>query len=133
MKFLAIKGFRTFQHYKTRGAPWIKLYSALLSDNDFLAMPEAAQAQLMKLWLLASQHGHPLINDRQMLAGRIVARGKFHLEAMITAGFLIPTDDPHRDALATRNEDASNLASTDASEALAESSSLARADARSRE
>lgn len=107
-KFLFIKKFRDFQHYHTRGAPWIKLYAALLSDPEFLALTEVAQAQLMKLWLLASQFGHPLPNNPKLLAGKIGTTGRFHLQAMIDAGFIIP-----------RNENAS----TDASESASESAS----------
>lgn len=90
MKFLAIKDFGLFQHYRNRNPPWIKLYGTLLTDLKFLQMPEAAQAQLVKLWILASQFGHPLPNDPKLLAGKIGTTGRFHLAIMIDAGFIIP-------------------------------------------
>jgi hypothetical protein len=105
VNYLAVKDFATFQHYRDRNPPWIKLYGAVLSDVKFLQLPEAAQAQLVKLWILASQMGNPLPNNQKLLAGRIGVIGKFHLAAIIASGFLIPCDEN---------------ASTDASDTLAE-------------
>lgn len=95
--FLAIKHWWRYQHYHTaRGAPWIKLYASLLTDPQFIQMPEVAQAQLMKLWLLASQLGHPLPNNPRLLAGQIAVSGRFYLTTLIELGFLKP--------MATREE-----------------------------
>ncbi len=93
MNFLAVKDFATFQHYRDRNPPWIKLYGALLSDAKFLQLPETAQAQLVKLWILASQMGNPLPNNPKLLAGRIAVIGKFHLAAIVASGFLIPCNE----------------------------------------
>src|SRR4051812_24213953 len=119
-RFLAVKGFRKFQHYRDRDPVWIKLYTNLLIDAAFLQLPEVAQAQLMKLWILASQLGNPLPNNPKLLAGKIGTSGKFHLAAIIDAGFLIATDDPSeesasnsgKDPLAEPEEVASKPAST---------------------
>ncbi len=92
MKFLAVKDFAKYQHYKDRNPPWIKLYGGVLRDATFLQMPEAAQAQLIKLWLLASQLGHPLPNNPRFLAGKIGTTGKFHLATLTEAGFILPCE-----------------------------------------
>jgi hypothetical protein len=89
---LVVKNFERFQHYRDRNPPWIKLYGDVLVDLAFLKLPEAAQAQLMKLWILASQLGHPLPNDPKFLAGKIGTKGRFYLSEIIAAGFIIPTD-----------------------------------------
>lgn len=130
-RFLAIKNFARFQHYRDRNPPWIKLYSEILTDATFLQMPEAAQAQLMKLWVLASQFGHPLPNNPRLLAGRIGVTSKFHLKTIVDAGFIYPTDEE------PASTDASTDASANASENGASSEQNAkpsvRAHARSRE
>lgn len=134
-KFLYIKKFREFQHYHTRGAPWIKLYASLLEDPEFLSLNEAAQAQLMKVWLLASQFGHPLPNNPKLIAGKIGTTGRFHLQAMIDAGFLIPgNEDASANASNIASEhastDASKSASTNGAEPLRDASDTTRTDAR---
>jgi hypothetical protein len=100
LPFLAVKNFDRFQHYRDRNPPWIKLYGDLLVDLEFIQLPEAAQAQLVKLWILASQLGNPLPNDPKLLAGKIAAPGKFHLATIIAAGFLIPCTNSASGALA---------------------------------
>jgi hypothetical protein len=92
-RFLAVKDWHRFQHYSDRNPPWIKFYTELLSNLDFLQLVEAAQAQLLKLWLLRAQFGR-LPNDPKLIAGKIATTGKFHLQALIDAGFIVPTDDP---------------------------------------
>lgn len=88
MKWLTITNWKNLQHYKDDRPPWIKFYGKLLTNLAFTSMPEAAQAQLVKLWLLASQMGHPLPLDRKRLAGLISTSGKFYLDEFINRGFL---------------------------------------------
>lgn len=109
MKHLAIKNFALYQHYRNRNPPWIKLYGDVLSDAAFLQMPEAAQAQLVKLWILASQLGHPLPNNPKLLAGRIGTTGRFHLAVMIAAGFIIPCEQGASELLDSGYQDAQAL------------------------
>lgn len=105
---LVVKNFEKFQHYRNRNPPWIKLYGDVLVDLAFLELPEAAQAQLVKLWVLASQLGHPLPNQPKFLAGKIGTKGRFYLDAIIASGFLIPC-----------NQNASDFASEADSTSLA--------------
>lgn len=88
-RHIAIKDWQRHQHYRDARPPWIKLYGSLLDDAAFLALPDAAQLQLIKLWLLASRMGHPLPDDARLLAGKIGCRGKFHLDALIRSGFMV--------------------------------------------
>lgn len=92
MKYLAVKDWKKHQHYKDDRPAWIKLYGALLDDAAFLSLPELAQLQLVKIWLLASRMGHPLPNDPKLLSGKIGCRGKFYLADLLGSGFLVYTD-----------------------------------------
>src|SRR5262245_49060467 len=133
MKHLAVKNFREFQHYKDRNPPWIKLHRSILTDPAFLFLSEVAQAQLMKLWVLASQAGNPLPDDEKFLA-RSIGTKRLRLEEIVGAGFLIPVENASA-TLAAPTPVASKRASTplahDASNPLADHH--ARASARSRE
>jgi hypothetical protein len=57
-----IKGWDTFQHYKTgphaKNAPeWIKLYPRLLNDMEWHKLTDTDKAVLTELWMLASEKG----------------------------------------------------------------------------
>jgi hypothetical protein len=107
LPFLAVKDFDKHQHYRDRRPPWIKLYAALLTDAAFLMLPEAAQAQLVKLWVLASQFGNPLPNQPRLLAGKIGTTKRFYLPELIASGFLIPCEQDASSPLAESSESAS--------------------------
>src|SRR5687768_18068275 len=47
--------FESFQHYKDRAPPWIKLYNELLDDYEFGQLPDASKMHLVAIWLLASR------------------------------------------------------------------------------
>ena len=49
------KNWSTFQHYKDRSPPWIKLHKDLLNNRDFMRLPIASKALAPMLWLLASE------------------------------------------------------------------------------
>lgn len=49
------KNWSTFQHYKDRSPPWIKLHKELLTNYDYACLPLASKAIAPLLWLLASE------------------------------------------------------------------------------
>ena len=49
------KNWKSFQHYKDRQPPWVKLHKSLLDDRDFSRLPIASKALAPMLWLLASE------------------------------------------------------------------------------
>ncbi len=52
---LVPKNWDTFQHYKDRNPPWIKIHKSLLDDREFMRLPTASKALAPLLWLLASE------------------------------------------------------------------------------
>jgi hypothetical protein len=53
-KRLRIKNWTTFQHYKNRRPPWVKLYRELLDDPEWHSLPPPAAKALVMMWLIAS-------------------------------------------------------------------------------
>jgi hypothetical protein len=51
-----VKSWETFQHYKNRRPPWIKLYRELLDDPQFHALSGDAAKALIMFWLIASEN-----------------------------------------------------------------------------
>lgn len=87
MTFLRIRNWSDFQHYKDRDPTWIKVYGRLLDDADFLGLPEAAQAQLVKLWLLASRSKNRIRDDATFLK-HALHTSKLYMEVLIARGFV---------------------------------------------
>lgn len=90
---LAVKGWASFQHYKDRAPPWIKLHKALLDNYEFQRLPVASRALAPMIWLLASESVDGTIDDQiDKLAFRLrqdpqeVAQG---VKSLIENGFLV--------------------------------------------
>ena len=99
MRYLAVRNWDKFQHYKGQEVPpWIKLHRVLLSDYDFLNLTEVNQARLMKLWLLAAALKNRIPHDPKWVAKRIGSRS-VDLDLLITAGFLERVYSPPREPL----------------------------------
>lgn len=109
---LAVRNWHKFQHYKDRQPVWVKLYTELLDDVRFLALPDAAKGQLCTLFLLAAKRGNVLPDKPNTLRVLIGCTGKLYLQELLSGGWL--TSDPN-EASAPASADASNPASTDAS------------------
>jgi len=52
---LTPKNWSSFQHYKHRNPPWVKLHKSLLDDYEYQCLPVASKAIAPMLWLLASE------------------------------------------------------------------------------
>ena len=57
---LKIKNWSSYQSYKDRKPPWIRLQHSLLDNFEFQTMSAAARALLPMLWLLASEDPDPV-------------------------------------------------------------------------
>ena len=88
-EFFSVKNFETFQHYKDRSPPWIKLYNELLDDYEFGRLPDASKMHLVAIWLLASRSNNRIPYDAQWVANRINATERVDLERLSQAGFIV--------------------------------------------
>lgn len=57
---LRVVNWSSFQSYKDRKPPWIRLHKTLLDNYEFQSMSANARAVLPMLWLLASEDEDPL-------------------------------------------------------------------------
>ena len=90
---MRVKNWDSFQHYKDRSPPWIKLHKALLDDFDFQLLPLASRALAPMLWLLASENMHGDIdNDPKRLAFRLrwsVQEVIDGMKPLLDSGFIV--------------------------------------------
>lgn len=86
--YLRVKNWEKFQHYKKRDPPWIKLHRSILSDPDFVSMPESAQYELVRVWLLASSR-QGVVSSRQDLVRKMSGLRRLrYWKLFIKRGFL---------------------------------------------
>jgi len=88
--YLAVKGWESFQHYKHRNPPWIKLYTRLIDADDiaYTCLHDASKAQLIHLWLLASRHDNKIPCNPDWLQRRLNITDPLDLVALVSAGFV---------------------------------------------
>lgn len=88
-----VKNWQTFQHYKGRSPPWIKLHRALLDDYSFGCLPLASKALAPLIWLLAAESQEGVVcADVEWLAFRLRLQNREveeGLTPLFEKGFLI--------------------------------------------
>lgn len=92
-RYLTVKNWEEFQHYKDRCPPWIKLHRSLLDDYDFSRLHDASKAHLLMIWLLASQQNGRVPNDPIFLRNKLGLEKAPDLEMLINQGFLCVEQD----------------------------------------
>lgn len=56
---LKVKNWSSYQHYKHRNPPWIKLSTSIFQDYDFFAMSDASKLLAICILTLASRYKDP--------------------------------------------------------------------------
>jgi len=88
---LTPKNWKSFQHYKDRDPPWIKLHRGLLNNYEFFSLPVASKALAPLLWLIASENEDGrIVTSLDALAFRLhMTRGDLAdaLSPLVQGGF----------------------------------------------
>ena len=98
MRYLLIKNWAQYQHYKKRSPAWIKLHRAIVEDYAFAGLRDKTKAHLMLIWILAAGTEGRVPHDAVFIAKRINASEAVDLDAMIAAGFLVADGDDDQPA-----------------------------------
>jgi hypothetical protein len=101
-KYIVIKNFAKFQHYKNRNPPWIRLYFALLNDKDFYRLPDAHKFHVMGLFLIASQNDNKIPLDKDWLVKQLASTEPLDLDALVASTFIEIVEQVASKALAKR-------------------------------
>lgn len=95
-KYLRVKDWDKYQHYKDRNPPWIKLETDTFINYDFARLHDASKLLAICIWTLASRYKDPKLglvpNDfqyikRQCNLGDLVKPE--HLKELINQGYII--------------------------------------------
>lgn len=91
-RWIIVRKWDTFQHYKDRDPSWIKNYVSLLSDEDYLGLPLATRGVLTGVWLLYARSRGVL---RYARIGRELGASagdakhlRRHIELLADAGYI---------------------------------------------
>lgn len=97
---LKIIGWDSFQSYKDRKPPWIRLHRSLLDNPDFQKMSMNAKAVLPQIWLLASEDKDPrsglIRRCYKNVTFRLRISNDFFTETLreiYEAGFVVPVNE----------------------------------------
>lgn len=89
------KNWGSFQSYKDRNPPWIRLHKRLIDDINFQKMSVEARALLPMIWLLISEDEEPSSGMLRIGYEEITFRLRIHhgsvkvvLDEIVKAGFL---------------------------------------------
>jgi hypothetical protein len=93
VRYLRIKNWDEFQHYKDRNPPWIKLHRSLLDDYEFSRLQDASKAHLMLIWVFASQNNGRVPDDPKFLQTRLGLDKQPDLQSLVDQGFLLQEQD----------------------------------------
>jgi len=96
MKYLQVKDWDKFQHYKDRNPPWIKLETDTFMKYEFGLLSDASKLLAVCIWTLASRYKDPKLGlvpadleyiKRQCNLGNLIKNE--HLKELIEQGFIV--------------------------------------------
>ena len=88
-EWIIVRNWDTFQHYRDRRPPWIKVYLDLTHNEEFLELTGHERGVLLGLWLEYAASGRKLRHDTAMISRRLGLKvTKRTLKALNDAGFI---------------------------------------------
>lgn len=105
-KFLSIKNFEKYQHFKKANPPWIKLYRSLFTDREFILLPTTAKYLYIGLVMLASEGCNRVPNDLHFISHRLAMKhSEIDLKPLYKAGFLVASESTvYRETISQRRD-----------------------------
>lgn len=96
--FIRIPGWEKYQHYKDRDAPWIKTYTRLLHDDDWLTLTGHRRGVLLGIWLMYASSNGRLTADHVRISHQLEVRvTPEDLAALNHAGFIEIVASTHKE------------------------------------
>ncbi len=96
MQYLRIKDWKSFQHYRDRNPPWIKLQTDTFQDYEFSRLQDASKLLAICIWTLAARYRDPkegLVPADFSYIKNQCGLGDFvkieHLKELIDQGYII--------------------------------------------
>lgn len=88
LKYLSVKDFESFQHYRDRRPPWIKLYRDLWRDPRFFELNETERYFLLTFFVIASQNDNRIPDNQNWLKHEMATSKTVPVERLIELGWI---------------------------------------------
>jgi hypothetical protein len=86
-RWIVVRNWDKFQHYKDRAPAWIKLYTELSGRDDWLDLPFTERGLLVTIWIEYARSGGQLKVSGLSARGHDRVRGR-SLQRLNDAGFI---------------------------------------------
>lgn len=92
-KFLRIKEWAKYQHYKDRNPPWVKLYREMLTSYTWTVLDDASRLLAIVCLLLAAETDNKIPLDRDFIRRRSQLKTRPDVRKLIEVDFAEVFDD----------------------------------------
>lgn len=92
-KYISVKNWDRYQHYKDRCPPWIKLHRELITSHMWVGSDDASRVLAVAIMLLASDTDNKIPYDLAYIQRRAYINGDVNLEFLIEAQFIEIIDE----------------------------------------
>jgi len=87
--WIEVAGWQRFQHYRDRNPPWVKLYTQLQHDDNWISLTPHRRAMLVGIWLeYASSSCAVRAHTRRLSRALHMQVTRSDLKALNDAGFI---------------------------------------------
>jgi len=93
MRYFRVKNFEKFQHFKKERPPWIKLYTDLFQDREFMSLSETHRYQIIMIWGVASRCKNRIPEDISYLSRLLNTYHRVKLGPLFEKNFLEYCED----------------------------------------
>ena len=88
MKYFRLRNWTTFQHYKDRNPPWVKLHTELLDNYEFSRLQDASKLLAYCVILLAARSDNKIPADPEWIAERASLKQEPDLQPLFDVKFI---------------------------------------------
>lgn len=88
MKYFRIKNWDTYQHYKDRSPPWIKLHRELLTSETWVSLDDAGRVLAIAIMMLAAATGNKIPHNPAYVRRAAYLNSDPDFSALFDMGFI---------------------------------------------
>jgi hypothetical protein len=88
LTFIRVKEWETYQHYKDRNPPWIKLHRGTLTSNTWVSLDDASRVLAIAIMLLAAEKGNRIPAKPDYLKRVAYLHSEPDLRPLVEVGFI---------------------------------------------